>query len=520
MVSRRMFNANIWEISILPTGRHPVRADVVAFAGLGAFDGFDPAILEIIGENLVRTFISTRIDEFATVPIGASTGGFTADSLRRLMTGFLRGLQDAGGNHRFRGITICETDRERFTALQRDFYQLCGTKLFDGVEVTLRELELPPPAASPRRGAPGSAPAQSVFLIVREESKPNADPIEFGCSVLTVGSKATVYKGRQSVKRDDLNRQLAQLASDRGLSLAALEKFGSELTQLVLPDSVDTILKRHLDSPLVVVHDAASSQIPWETIRLGTVFPALEAGLSHRYEAEDLSIAKWLQERQRASTLDILLVINPTKDLAGADDEGKRIRTIFEKLKPAVTIRELNGDQARKQEVAACLSSGKFDVIHYAGHAYFDQVDPSKSGILCAGREILSGADLAGIGSLPSLAFFNACEAGKVRRAGEKTEINPKISTHERVQRGVSFAEAFLRGGIANYIGTYWPVGDAAALTFAENFYQQLLAGEALGSAVMAGRKKVKDLSSADWADYVLYGDPEFVLKKRGGPGP
>jgi len=31
----------------------------------------------------------------------------------------------------------------------------------------------------------------------------------------------------------------------------------------------------------------------------------------------------------------------------------------------------------------------------------------------------------------------------------------------------------------------------------------------------MAGRKAVKDISSADWADYILYGDTNFVLKTR-----
>ena len=78
----------------------------------------------------------------------------------------------------------------------------------------------------------------------------------------------------------------------------------------------------------------------------------------------------------------------------------------------------------------------------------------------------------------------------------------------------MSFAEAFLRGGIANYIGTYWPVGDAAALTFADTFYTRLLNGEALGNALLTARKKVEESGSADWADYILYGDPGFILKK------
>src|SRR5207244_1778162 len=161
-------------------------------------------------------------------------------------------------------------------------------------------------------------------------------------------------------------------------------------------------------------------RVPWETLIITDKFPALEAGLAHRYEAEQLAIAKWLEERQLKSTLELLLVVNPTGDLRGAEAEGDRIKAIFGKIKPAVSM---------------------------------------------------------------------------------------------RVQRGASFAEAFLRGGVANYIGTYWPVGDDAALQFAETFYPLLLAGKPLGSALLAGRNKVREKASADWADYIFYGDPAFALK-------
>jgi hypothetical protein len=33
----------------------------------------------------------------------------------------------------------------------------------------------------------------------------------------------------------------------------------------------------------------------------------------------------------------------------------------------------------------------------------------------------------------------------------------------------------------------------------------------------MAGRKSVLSLKSKDWADYILYGDPDFVLKQPVG---
>jgi len=129
MFARRMFNANIGEISILPTGKtRCVRT--CRFAGL---DPSTPSrkTCSRSSEKSGPDLYKHRIDDFATVPIGGATNAFTPEALRRLMTGFLRGLQDADRDNRFRGITICETDKDRFDALQREFYRLCGTHLFD-----------------------------------------------------------------------------------------------------------------------------------------------------------------------------------------------------------------------------------------------------------------------------------------------------------------------------------------------------------------------------------------------------
>jgi CHAT domain-containing protein len=166
--------------------------------------------------------------------------------------------------------------------------------------------------------------------------------------------------------------------------------------------------------------------------------------------------------------------------------------------------------------------------VHYAGHAFFDAADPGRSGILCAGREVLSGVDLAGLSSLPALVFFNACESGRVRaadgrrpsrgsrRGGRAAAPGDKAASRsyrQRIIESSGVAEAFMRGGLANYLGTYWPVGDDAALAFAESFYARLLDGDAIGAAVLAGRRRVRELRSPDWADYILYGDQDFSLK-------
>jgi CHAT domain-containing protein len=164
------------------------------------------------------------------------------------------------------------------------------------------------------------------------------------------------------------------------------------------------------------------------------------------------------------------------------------------------------------------FASGKFDILHYAGHAYFDPAHVSRSGIVCADGN-LTGAELAEIGNLPSLVFFNACESARVRKRMADKSKHVTKNLEQRVQRSVGVAEAFLRGGVANYVGTYWPVGDAAAESFAQAFYQQLLAGETLADAIHKGRTAVDAIKSPDWADYIFYGSADFRIKEPSPAG-
>ena len=71
-----------------------------------------------------------------------------------------------------------------------------------------------------------------------------------------------------------------------------------------------------------------------------------------------------------------------------------------------------------------------------------------------------------------------------------------------------------MRGGVANFMGTYWPVGDEAADAFADAFYSNVLTGKSIGEALQAGRGAVREIPSKDWANYIFYGNPDFVLKE------
>jgi len=237
--------------------------------------------------------------------------------------------------------------------------------------------------------------------------------------------------------------------------------------------------------------------------------------MSRRYLADNLSVAKWLEQRREDNWLDVLLVVDPCGDLAGAVEEGRRIESLF-KATQQIHLTVVRGPAATRARLRAEFSSGKYDLLHYAGHAYFDPNQNSRSGVVCSDGN-LTGAELVELGNLPSLVFFNACESGRVRRAVKPESALATRNIAERIERTAGLAEAFMRGGVANYVGTYWPVSDAAAATFAGIFYERVLAADTLVNALAKARVAVEEIRSQDWADYIFYGSVDFSVKKPTG---
>ena len=510
--TRRMFSAEVGEVFAMPTGRHLIVAETVMFAGLGRFDTFGPEVQQFVAENVVRACARTNVEDFASVLLGTGSGWDVASVVANQLAGYFRGIKDSPHGGCVRRITLCEIDADRFREMKEAVYRLASTALFADFEVTFDETTLPDPVAQTGDGTRALAGegAPPVYLIVSQEviqHDPKKHKSIYGLrsSVLTAGAKAAIVTGTIKLSPDALSKHLAGIET-KSFEFARLPKFGEELAELTLDPSVRQVLAKSKGCHLIVVHDAETSRVPWETLCIDGYFPAAAAGISRRYAAQNLSVAKWLEERRIDERLDILLVANPTEDLDGAEREAARLKTLFASNR-AIEVTEVHGAEATKSRLLAELQSGKYDLVHYAGHAFFDADDWANSGILCAGEQVLSGSQLAGTKNLPALVFFNACESGRVRGVRARSDVR------RRIDRNVGLAEAFLRGGIAAYVGTYWPVGDAAAKGFAEAFYTELVGGGTVGAAVDAGRKKVRASKSVDWADYVHYGPRDFRLK-------
>ena len=495
LARRRAISAAAGEVFVLPVGRKGLVPQLVVFAGLGHFARYGPDVQRLAAANVTRTLALAGIENFAMVLWGTTSGTGPADATRAQLEGVLTALADLEPEQRIKRITIVSRDAGRIAEARRVAEDLL--RLHPAAPLLKLARERKPAAKAARAPKPTATPL--AWLFVQESAA------TIRVALLGPAPKATALVASRRLDHRLLEREHSRLVP--GMSTGDLAEFGERLSGLMLPPEIAEALPSVKSAPLVVVHDTASGHWPWEELSLGGWAPAGAMGLSRRYAVEGMSVAKWREQRRRAKEFNVLLVVNPTGDLPGAVLEGERVAAMLTRVEGA-GITAIRGADATRARLLAEFRSGDYDAIHYAGHAWFDPAAPASSGILCAGGRVLSGADLAAMDSVPALVFYNACESGRLRAT-----VNPL----RQLDRSVGFAEAFLRGGVANFIGTWWPVADEAAGAFAAALYGDLARGESIGVALNVARAAVRALPSADWANYLHYGSYDFSLKTPKG---
>jgi CHAT domain-containing protein len=189
---------------------------------------------------------------------------------------------------------------------------------------------------------------------------------------------------------------------------------------------------------------------------------------------------------------------------------------------PSAEVDDLlkNERPAKRLDVLNELTRGGYDLLHFAGHADFDENDPEAAGWVFEGG-LLTSRLLELIDLAPSLVFANACltaaTSQKLRSGGRAGDPRTEADLLP------SLADEFFRRGVRNYIGTAWEVSDVGAREFARKFYDALIPspdqedakpktlGEALWVARCEVKKKEKEYDAL-WAAYQHYGDPQHYL--------
>jgi CHAT domain len=147
-----------------------------------------------------------------------------------------------------------------------------------------------------------------------------------------------------------------------------------------------------------------------------------------------------------------------------------------------------------------------FHLAHLACHGFFEDSSPMHSHIRISDDFVITLKDLVvynlNIAGHP-LVVMNACQTGA---------LNPLYTS--------SFAAAFLKYGALGVVTSEGVLPDTFAAEFAEQLYTRLLAGECLGSSLLACRKYFLKLrNDPSGLLYSMYAPPTIRFQIGGASG-
>jgi CHAT domain-containing protein/Flp pilus assembly protein TadD len=309
---------------------------------------------------------------------------------------------------------------------------------------------------------------------------------------------------------DKLSREAVTLINKTTLpedgKIKALQKIGQALWDHLLSRPVKEKIKSAPSSNLALIIDEELISIPWEFLYDGDNFICLNFNLGRQVRTK--SQRPDPQYRSFSHVHKMLILANPTDDLKCAYREGLNIKNQFMHKSSRIHV-DFKSTKIDKLYVKKNLCD--YDIVHFAGHCEFDPQRVNSSGwLLSDGR--FSAHDILSMGqaaSLPTLVFSNACNSAQEDVHG--------LVRDDYQRRNYSLASAFLFSGVRHYIGCIRKIEDAASLSFAAEFYHYLIAGHSVGESLRLSRVKLANqygVASLHWSNYLLYGDPEFVLFK------
>ena len=277
----------------------------------------------------------------------------------------------------------------------------------------------------------------------------------------------------------------------------SLLNVGNSIQELIGTEYINEI-KKYLADFNVVLISTNDPIIPWELLIIDDKPLCL-------YNSLGRVVSKKLQdkfEKDEEVIIRILFICNPLGDLPNTKIE---IQNILDELKPAIDkgyfdTMVLEGANATTTNIIEIMKSRKIDIIHYSGHAFFDEDHPEKSGLILSDK-VLNATEISrSLEYFPELVFVNACESAK-SDSGESQDDVPGIG------------QAFINAGTKTFIGSLWPIDDREASYFAVNFYHNLLQNRSAGECVLVSRKFLYDNPDSiyGWASFMMYGNPTYV---------
>ncbi|NUN97481.1 MAG: CHAT domain-containing protein [Candidatus Omnitrophica bacterium] len=270
---------------------------------------------------------------------------------------------------------------------------------------------------------------------------------------------------------------------------------GRRLFQEAFPCDLGERIRRNNSAFLILDLNASALGIPWELAHDGRDFLGCRFSVGR-------AVRDWgLTPRQGRGAMNsgnvILVVSNPSGDLRAASREGEFISNLLSNQMGEAVV-WLN---ERVDLRTFCEWFPRASLLHFCGHFAGTSGGGTFPGWDLSGGQFTFGesskTDL-GEQRVPFLVFNNACHGAE------------SLSTDCATGQG-RFAASLSSAGCIHYIGAYSRVVDHYGAEFARIFYQHLMNGGAVGTALQRARIEIRSKHESNhltWAQYVLYGDP------------
>jgi prenyltransferase beta subunit len=248
--------------------------------------------------------------------------------------------------------------------------------------------------------------------------------------------------------------------------------------------------------------------IPWELIYIQEKDTYL--GLEFALGRKVLMIADRLPRLKKTydNIMHVLLIGNPSGNLPSSENEVKYISEKLEAL-PQVKTNLLVGSDVTRSNLEKILSKQHYDIVHFAGHSYYNPENPDKSYLELANGEAVYASQFSWLfqSGIPAVIFLNACSTAMVKDSTETPEQS------ELQMSGM--IRQLMNIGVQSVIGSLWPMHDIISATIATEFYRNLTHGMTLGEALQSSRKMVHNSfkhRNVGWNGFILYGNPMLKL--------
>lgn len=275
-----------------------------------------------------------------------------------------------------------------------------------------------------------------------------------------------------------------------------LLKIGDSIQELMgyncLTDLIGLLTKYH--TLLILTNDPI---IPWELLSVGNSLACLNNSIGRVISGGKISEDFKKVEKD---VVQLLFIADPLGDLAAAREE---VENIIKQLKPAIDqgyikTTTIMGSNASVTNIMELLKNNRFDIIHFSGHAFFNEKSPEESGLHLADKIVSAKEISKSLKYFPDIVFINACESAHA----EISEIEG--------QQVSGLAEAFIEAGTKTFVGSVWPINNKDATNFAVSFYQNLLQEKkTIGECILDSKNELYHSESIyGWASFLLFGDP------------